>query len=415
MRLKGLSMAIVIDAEFKALIPPLSADERVQLEANIVADGCRDPLVVWNGILIDGHNRHEICTRNKLGFETVEMEFESRDDAKIWIIENQFGRRNLQPFTKTNLALLLEPLIATKAKANQVAGGGGGKAGCQKSDKVVESIDTKKEIAKVADVSHDTVAKVKVINKANEAGKVSPETIAKLHSGEVSINRVARDIKENESTEKRQQQRKEAVAKAEPQFFDNVHVGDFRDHWDKVADGSLSLIFTDPPYDRKAIELLPELGRFANEKLCEGGSMLCYVGHIQIPDAIEAFRNHLRYWWVVCCLHSGGNSLMREYGIRVGWKAVLWFVKGTREDKSNIVMDVMSGGREKSHHDWQQSQSEAEYWINELCPKDGIVCDPFLGGGTTAAAAMKLNRKWVGFEKDHDQAVLAMQRCRNDS
>ena len=84
---------------------------------------------------------------------------------------------------------------------------------------------------------------------------------------------------------------------------------------------------------------------------------------------------HLRYWWTVCCLHSGGANLMNEYGIRCGWKAVLWFVKDTRGDKETIVSDVMSGGREKDHHDWQQAESEAAYWIKQLCPPDGIVCD----------------------------------------
>ena len=81
-------------------------------------------------------------------------------NVKIWIIENQFGRRNLQPYTKTNLALQLEPLIAFKAKANQSLSDGRGKKGCQISDNLNVAIDTKKEIAKVADVSHDTVAKV---------------------------------------------------------------------------------------------------------------------------------------------------------------------------------------------------------------------------------------------------------------
>jgi hypothetical protein len=68
-----------------------------------------------------------------------------------------------------HLSLLLEPLIAAKAKANQVARKGE-QAGpsCQKSDKLIDPIDTKKEIAKAADVSHDTVAKVKIINKAAE-------------------------------------------------------------------------------------------------------------------------------------------------------------------------------------------------------------------------------------------------------
>lgn len=106
---------------------------------------------------------------------------------------------------------------------------------------------------------------------------------------------------------------------------------------------------------------------------------------------------------------------MREYGVRVGWKPVLWFVKGTRHDKEDIVVDVMSGGKEKTHHDWQQSLDEARYWIEHLCPPDGIVCDPFLGGGTTAVAAKQLGREWVGFERDAVQAAIANERLANDT
>ena len=101
---------------------------------------------------------------------------------------------------------------------------------------------------------------------------------------------------------------------------------------------------------------------------------------------------------------------MREYGVRIGWKAVLWFVKGTRDNKEDIVSDVMSGGREKQHHDWQQAESEAAYWIEHLCPPDGLVVDPFLGGGTTGVAAQKHGRNWVGFEIDEDQALIAISR-----
>ena len=90
-----LIMQIQIDPEFKALIPPLSTEELAQLEANIIKDGCRDPLVLWGEILIDGHNRHEICTRNALPFKTIEIEFESRDAAMDWMDANQLGRRNL--------------------------------------------------------------------------------------------------------------------------------------------------------------------------------------------------------------------------------------------------------------------------------------------------------------------------------
>lgn len=88
-----------IDPEFQALIPPLSAIEFATLEASILAEGCRDPLVVWaqEKILIDGHNRYDICTARNIPYRTVEMSFNSRNAVKVWTIANQLGRRSLTP------------------------------------------------------------------------------------------------------------------------------------------------------------------------------------------------------------------------------------------------------------------------------------------------------------------------------
>jgi len=86
-----------IDPEFAALIPPLAPEEREQLERNILADGCRDPLTVWDGVIVDGHNRYEICTRHGLKFQVVEKDFANRDEAMDWMDANQLGRRNLLP------------------------------------------------------------------------------------------------------------------------------------------------------------------------------------------------------------------------------------------------------------------------------------------------------------------------------
>jgi 16S rRNA G966 N2-methylase RsmD len=401
--------AIKIDPEFKALIPPLSKEEREQLELNIKADGCRDPLVLWCGTLIDGHNRHEICERHDIDYAVVEHDFKDRDEAKAWIIQNQFGRRNLTVFARGELALKLEPLIAARAKEAQRDHSGtapGKKSLVQKSAQVIDERKTRAKVAKLAGVSHDTIAKVKYIQQ-----NADEETKERLRTDkDMKVHRVAKDIKEKKQRAARTEARVTAAAMVEAKPDERIVIGDFRKNADKVADGSLNLIFTDPPYDREAAKMLPKLAEFAAAKLADGGSLICYVGHVQIPEAIQAFKAHLRYWWVIACVHSGGETMMREYGIKVGWKAVLWFVKGSRHDNGVIVSDVMSGGREKSHHDWQQAQSEAEYWIEKLCPRDGIVCDPFLGGGTTAAAAKKLGRKWIGFEVDPETAKIAAGR-----
>lgn len=88
---------VKIDRGFKALIPPLSPEEFSQLEQNILAEGCRDALVVWGEVLLDGHNRFEICRKHGIEFSTTSLEFTDREAAADWIDKNQLGRRNLTP------------------------------------------------------------------------------------------------------------------------------------------------------------------------------------------------------------------------------------------------------------------------------------------------------------------------------
>lgn len=403
---------IIVDAEFAALIPPLSDEERQQLEENIVEHGgARDPLVVWASkgtlTLLDGHNRHEICARLELPFDIEEMRFDDRSHAEEWIIRNQFGRRNLSAYVRTQLALRLEETVAARAKAKEKDRKSSTR---QISDKSLPTIDTKKEIAKVANVSHDTVAKVKKIDAAEKAGKVDAETVAKLRTGEVSINRVVRDLKEQETAAKREEQK--AVAIAKRQNVDGLYLGDFREIGDKIPDASVDLIFTDPPYDRKAIELYDGLGEFAARVLRPGGSLIAYVGHIQLPYVLADLSKHLRYWWTCGCFHSEAKARMTEYGIVAGWKPIVWFVKETRGDKQTFITDVVTGAREKSHHDWQQAVSEARHFIDLLTQPDDLVVDPFCGGGTTPVACIKSGRKWASFEIDEANFANASSRIK---
>jgi 16S rRNA G966 N2-methylase RsmD len=407
---------IIVDAEFAALIPPLSAEERQQLEENIVEHGgARDPLVVWASkgtlTLLDGHNRYDICTRLDLPFEIEEMRFSDRSHAEEWIIRNQFGRRNLAAYVRVQLTLRLEETIASRAKANQTARKGLQRGTTPQKSAELSPIETRVEVAKAAGVSHDTVAKVKKIDAAEKAGKVDAETVAKLRTGEVSINRVVRDLKEQETAAKRQEQKAAAVAKR--QSVDGLYLGDFRKIGDKIPDASVDLIFTDPPYDRKAIELYDGLGEFAARVLRPGGSLIAYIGQIQLPDAVADLSKHLRYWWTCSCYHSGPSLLrMNEYGIVNGWKPMLWFVKETRGDKTTFVNDVATGSREKSHHEWQQSEAEARYFIELLTEQDGFVVDPFCGGGTTPVACVGLGRKWAAFEIDEANLARASERIK---
>ena len=186
---------VAINPKFESLIPKLSDDEFKQLEENILRDGITEPLAVWNGTLIDGHNRYKLAKKHGLDFETREMNFDSEDDAEIWIIKNQFGRRNLSTYDRGVLALRLKPAIAKKAKENQ----GTRNDIRQKSDK---SIDTKKEVAKIAGVSHDTIHRVEVIE-----AKGSDDLKQKVRSGEKSINEAYISVTPKKKTARRSHRR----------------------------------------------------------------------------------------------------------------------------------------------------------------------------------------------------------------
>jgi DNA modification methylase len=234
--------AIQIDPEFRSLIPPLSAEERAGLEEAIAREGCRDPLVVWNGVLIDGHNRHEICTRRGIPFQTVERQFDGRDDVKIWIIDNQLHRRNLPTFARAELALVQEPLIAAKAKAKQLDEGKrlGGTLN-QKSDK--GAFNTNKQVAKAASVSHDTIHKVKKI-----AAKAPEPVKEKLRKGEITINQAFVAIKSEERKERRMAELK-AKPTSEPKSTWRIIHGDVVKSLESLPQNSARLIFADPPYN----------------------------------------------------------------------------------------------------------------------------------------------------------------------
>lgn len=223
-------MTLTIDDEFKNLIPPLTADEYRGLEESILAEGCRDSLIAWHGILVDGHNRYEICEKYGLPFTVTETDFETREAVIEWIIKNQFGRRNLPLYERARLALRLKPVIAERAEKNLHLSQGQGVKGLENSTKV---IDTRLEIAKAAGVSDNTIAKVEKI-EAN----ATPETKEALRRGEMSINQAFREIQKNDQKAKREEAIQEQITK--PKTSNHIDI--------YSTDKKYRVIYADPPW-----------------------------------------------------------------------------------------------------------------------------------------------------------------------
>jgi len=174
-----------IDPEFKSLIPPLSADEREQLEQNILqARKCHDAIILWDGTLIDGHNRYEICVKHGIEFEVVSLPLPSREEAKLWILDNQLGRRNLHTAAKIELSLVKEEMLREKAKKNLSIGGrkGGSKPSAKLTKINTETLHVRKALADEIGTSERSLHNYLQIKEQG-----SPELLAQVQSGELKI------------------------------------------------------------------------------------------------------------------------------------------------------------------------------------------------------------------------------------
>jgi len=113
-------MDIIVNEELKAYIDPLTQDEHDALERSLLAEGCRDALVLWGDVLIDGHNRYGICSRHGIPFNTVQnTRFKSMDDVHLWMIEQHLGRRSVSDYQRGVLALRKRDILETRRRAEQ--------------------------------------------------------------------------------------------------------------------------------------------------------------------------------------------------------------------------------------------------------------------------------------------------------
>lgn len=163
-------LTVQIDPEFQGLIPIMVKEEKDALEASILAEGCRDSLVHWDGVLLDGHNRYEICTRHEIPFKTTGKTFDNRDQAKIWVIANQLSRRNITPAQRTYLLGIQYKL--EKKEEGRPPG---------KPDQNDQVFLTAEKIAKQHHVGPATVRRAEKF--ADAVDKLSPEEKAEVLAG----------------------------------------------------------------------------------------------------------------------------------------------------------------------------------------------------------------------------------------
>ena len=192
-----------IDHEFKALIRSLTEAEYSALESSVLSEGCRDAIIVWrgHGIIVDGHNRYDICMKHGITFRVEEMDFPDRHGVKVWILKNQLARRNLTDGERFEVAVLLKDALAEVGREKKVESGKvarekqlgmlsiNDKTPQPKPAKKETKHNTRKEIASNLGWSTGKVAQAEVVRKED------PEKWSEVKAGTKTVGAAYTEVK----------------------------------------------------------------------------------------------------------------------------------------------------------------------------------------------------------------------------
>ncbi|MRW88903.1 hypothetical protein GJ699_02795 [Duganella sp. FT80W] len=187
-------MQIKINDVLRAYIEPLTESEYQALERSILTEGCRDALVLWEDVLVDGHNRYQICQQHGVPFKVTEnTSFKSMEDVKLWMIDNNLGRRSISDYQRGVLALRKKEIMTARAlelaaeaaaEDAKIAPPEGDDAPSKKP--AAMPLASREDIARAARLSTATIGQIEKIQKT-----AAPELVEAVRAGTISINAAA--------------------------------------------------------------------------------------------------------------------------------------------------------------------------------------------------------------------------------
>lgn len=295
-----------INKEFQNLIPALSVEEYDQLEASIIKEGCRDSLVVWGDTLVDGHNRFKICEKNKVKFKTKEKKFKDSEDAKEWIIKNQFARRNLSTLDRMDVAEKLRKIIVEKAKVKQ------SKAGKLRTKSSEAGIRTNKELAKIAKVGETRMKQYKKIKDV-----INEEQRNAINDGTNSINKIYQDIRREEKLKEVEEKEKEFKGRKQKSSFVDIY----------KTKNKYNIILADPSWSYFT-------SGNKNQSLHYKGMTIEEICDLPVKDIAD--ENCILFIWVTFPILDRAFEVIKAWGFNYSTCGFNWIKKNKNKD-SNFI------------------------------------------------------------------------------
>ena len=191
-----------------------------------------------------------------------------------------------------------------------------------------------------------------------------------------------------------------------------IYEGDCRELGQAIPSESIDLIFTDPPYPKEFLYLYEWLVSFAERTLRPDGFLITYVAPYHKDTIMGYFRNHLEYFWDYIEYNVGNSPVIWPRYTVSRYKSLLCYRRFGSDSmpKPNVLGVFPVRGGDKRFHKWGQSQRIAEYYIERFTTGDMAVIDPLVGGGTTAAACLKLGRPYLAFDNDPECVKISRRR-----
>jgi hypothetical protein len=400
------------------LIPPLSINEYELLKESIRENGLLVPIIVnQEGIVLDGVHRHRACKELGLPIKTITKQIQDLSEERLFQIEVNLRRRQLNAYQRIEVGYSLEGILGENAKIRMSLGGviiglgnrkqsnSDGPERVASAEATLQSNEEKGKVSKIIGkkigVSTSMYEKgKKIIKEANEFQKNS------LRDGSTSLNRVYNQIRKQEIAQARAKNQAETDVKVKYPRTDRQErakliKGDFQEKQNSISDDSVDLIFTDPINYTVDLQIYRTLAIFASRVLKPGGNLVTYVPNHSLP---QVFKNmsvpNLKFWWQLAITEENKISGVqgRNY-VYSSWKPLLWYVKIEGPKSLKPITDLI---------EFAYVLAGLEYVISSLSREDDVVVDPFMGTGTIGKAALNVNRRFIGIERDR-QLLLSAQ------
>ncbi|RPJ79829.1 MAG: hypothetical protein EHM20_00120 [Alphaproteobacteria bacterium] len=433
MEISCKSIELKIDEEFKKLIPPLTAEEKTQLENNILDNGLLAPILLWNGIIIDGHNRYEILQKNSIELTEKDI-FDMKDILKDreavveWILKNQMGRRNLNndqmAIIRGKLYLLYKRQGRRTDLENETSNQTEGKSETKK-----EKQETAVKIGEQFGVSKATIER-----NAKFVKEAPPEIIQKVQDGELSMLKAKNEIRTQKQNEKI-----EEAQKIDLPSDIKILAGDVMEQLTTIENESIDMLLTDPPYyilgDQEWDQFVDKQSYFrfisswlelVTKKIKRTGRIYISFAHDYMFDIYQIFKENNFYGFtfgnVLIWNMKNNVKPFDKKRYRISYEPI-FYLYGPEASEMNFddnpkvlpfgVHDIavpQSNFEEGKFHPCQKPLELYRRLIQSGSESGDLIIDCFAGSGTTGVACKELNRSAILIEKSEDYIKIAKGR-----